>query len=96
VAPALGLWAAGWIGWQGTILATGAVPTTSSLDNLLFLAGDAALVLALVVALCRRERSLVGLLDVSTIAASLLVVAWASLLHDYTTGSLPTLGRTAA
>ena len=90
---ALGLWAAGWIGWQGTILATGAVPTTSSLDNLLFLGGDAALVLALVVALCRRERSLVGLLDVSTIAASLLVVAWASLLHDYTTGSLPAIGR---
>jgi PAS domain S-box-containing protein len=90
---ALGLWAAGWIGWQGTILATGAVPSTSSLYNLLFLGGDAALVLALVLALCRRERSLVGLLDVSTIAASLLVVAWASLLHEYSTGSVPALGR---
>jgi PAS domain S-box-containing protein len=93
IVVALGLWAAGWIGWQGTILATGAVPATSSLDNVLFLGGDAALVLALVVALCRRERSLVGLLDVSTIAASLLVVAWASLLHEYTIGSLPALGR---
>jgi PAS domain S-box-containing protein len=30
---------------------------------------------------------------VSTIAASLLVVAWASLLHKYTTGSLPAFGR---
>ncbi|MDP9261350.1 MAG: PAS domain-containing sensor histidine kinase [Actinomycetota bacterium] len=93
IVAALGLWAAGWIGWQGTILATGSVPTTSSLDNLLFLGGDAALLLALVVALCRRERSLVGLLDVSTIAASLLVVAWASLLHKYTAGSLPKFGR---
>ena len=93
IVAALGLWAAGWAGWQATLLATGAVPATSSLDNLLFLGGDAALVLALVVALCRRERSLVGLLDVSTIAASLLVVAWASLLHDYTTLSLPALGR---
>jgi PAS domain S-box-containing protein len=93
IVAALGLWAAGWIGWQGTILATGSVPGTSSLDNLLFLGGDAALLLALVVALCRRERSLVGLLDVSTIAASLLVVAWASLLHKYTAGSLPKFGR---
>jgi PAS domain S-box-containing protein len=93
IVVALGLWAAGWIGWQGTILATGSVPATSSLDNLLFLGGDAALLLALVVALCRRERSLVGLLDVSTIAASLLVVAWASLLHKYTGGSLPKFGR---
>ena len=93
IVAALGLWAAGWIGWQGTLLATGSVPTTSSLDNLFFLGGDAALLLALVVALCRRERSLVGLLDVSTIAASLLVVAWASLLHKYTHGSLPKFGR---
>jgi PAS domain S-box-containing protein len=93
IVAALGLWAAGWIGWQSAILATGAVPTTSSLDNLLFLGGDAALLLALVVALCRRERSLVGLLDVSTIAASLFVVAWASLLDDYTSASMPELGR---
>jgi PAS domain S-box-containing protein len=93
IVVALGLWAAGWIGWQGTILATGAIPMPSSLYNLLFLVGDAALVLALVVELRRRERSLVGLLDVSTLSASLLVVAWASLLHEYTTGSLPALGR---
>ncbi len=93
IVVALALWAAGWIGWQGSILATGVVPATSSLDNLLFLGGDAALLLALVVALCRREKSLVGLLDVSTIAASLLVVAWASLLYKYATGSLPALGR---
>ena len=93
IVVALGLWAAGWIGWQATILATGAPPTTSSLDNLLFLGGSAALILALVAVLCRREGSLVGLLDVSTIAASLLVVAWASLLHKYTTVSLPPFGR---
>jgi PAS domain S-box-containing protein len=89
---ALGLWSAGWIGWEGAILATGAPPTPSSLVNLLFIAAYSALFLALVAALCRREQSLLGLLDVATIAASLLVVAWASLLHDYTTRSLPGFG----
>jgi PAS domain S-box-containing protein len=90
---ALALWAAGWIGWESTILATGTPPTPSSLVNVLFLGGSGALFLALVAAMCRRERSLVGLLDVSTIAASLLVVAWVWLLHDYTTLSLPVFGR---
>src|SRR6266704_5443716 len=61
---ALGLWAAGWIGWEATILATGTPPSTSSLVNLLFLGGSSALVVALVTALCRREQSLLGLLDV--------------------------------
>jgi PAS domain S-box-containing protein len=93
IVAALGLWAAGWIGWQATILATGAPPTTSSLDNLLFLGGSVALFLALVATLCRREQSLVGLLDVATIGASLFVVAWATLLHKYTSVSLPGVGR---
>ncbi len=99
VVLALALWAAAWIGWEATILATGAPPTPSSLVNLLFLGGTSALVVALVAALCRREQSLVGLLDVSTIAASLLVVAWVWFLQDYTTLSdtttlsLPVFGR---
>jgi PAS domain S-box-containing protein len=90
---ALGLWAAGWIWWEVTIVATGAVPDTTSLSNLLFLGGSSALIAALVATLCRRERSLVGLLDVATIGASLFVVAWAALLHRYTTLPLPVAGR---
>jgi PAS domain S-box-containing protein len=93
IALALGLWAAGWIWWEATIVMTGAVPDTTSLSNLLFLGGSGALLAALVAKLCRREQSLVGLLDVATIAASLFVVAWAALLHRYTTLPLPAFGR---
>ncbi len=90
---ALGLWAAGWVWWEATIVATGAVPNATSLSNALFLGGSGALVAALVATLWRREQSLVSLLDVATIGASLFVVAGATLLHKYTSVSLPELGR---
>jgi two-component system sensor histidine kinase/response regulator len=88
---ALGLWAAGWIGWEVAIVANGAPPTASSLVNLLFLGGSFALFLALLAALCDPEGRAVGVLDVATIAASLLVVAWAAILHNYTSASLSDL-----
>src|SRR5579859_1895523 len=93
IALALGLWAAAWIWWEATIVATGAVPNTTSVSNFLFLGGSGALVAALVATLSRQEQSLVGVLDVATIAASLFVVAWSAFLHKYTTLSLPALGR---
>jgi diguanylate cyclase (GGDEF)-like protein/PAS domain S-box-containing protein len=95
LAAAQAVWAGGWVAWEAHIVRLGTAPSPGTGADLVFLAGDALMLVAL--ALLFRTRKFGGqlLLDTLLVAGAVALVAWPTLVGPYLeTTTLPAIGRT--
>ena len=94
LATSQGLWAGGWILWQAHVVRSGHAPQPGTASDLVFLIGDAIMLVALALLFRARARGGQMLLDTLLVAGAVALVAWPTLVGPYlATSTVPALGR---
>ena len=93
VLVAVAFWFGGYALWQGYIFAhDGAMPPLSSWRNVLFLALFPLLGGTLMRLTHRREGGVIAYIDTAIVAASVAMIAWIALIHEYAAADELTVG----